>query len=248
LLFSAPVATIVLPIKDDSRLFAEGADMTDRRRVAFLFLLIFALAAWATFDFRAEYTHGKRLRTVREGKFYRSGQLTEAGFREAVRDLGIRTIINVQDELPDPKVWLGHLDRRTIPESALCDQLGVRYVWLAPDVLPPHEVEDHHPVVIDQFLEVLDDPAAYPVLLHCKAGLHRTGVLTAVYRMEYEGWSRRAAFRELRAHGFGDWVSTTANPYVDQYVFRYRPRASAAPRQASADAARRPGLRHPRVD
>ena len=222
--------------------------MTDRRRVVFLYLLMVALAAWGVYAFRADYTHAKRLRTVESGRFYRSGQLTEAGFREAVRDLGIRTIINVQDELPDPNVWHGHLDRSTVKESELCKQLGVRYVCLPPDLLPPHEVEEHRPVAIDQMLELLDDESVYPVLLHCKAGLHRTGVLTAVYRMEYQGWSRQAAFRELRAHGFGDWVSTTANPYIDQYVFRFQPRVPTAHRQASADSARRLGLRHPRVD
>ena len=79
--------------------------------------------------------------------------------------------------------------------------------------------------MIDEFVELMDQESTYPALLHCKAGLHRTGVLTAIYRMEYQGWSRRAAFHELRAHGFGDWVSTTANPYIDQYIFRYRPRA-----------------------
>ena len=222
--------------------------MHDRRRIACLLLLMFAVAAWATYDFRAEYTHGKRLRTVEEGRFYRSGQLTEAGFREAVRDLGIRTIINVQDDIPDPNVWHGHLDRSTVKESALCKQLDVRYVWLPPDLVEPREVENQRPVAIDQMLELLDDESVYPVLLHCKAGLHRTGVLTAIYRMEYQGWSRQAAFRELRAHGFGDWVSTTANPYIDQYVFRYRPRAEGTLRQMSADSARSLGLRHPRVD
>ena len=66
---------------DDGCLFAEGSEMLDRRSIGLL-LLMFAVAAWAAFDFRAEYTHGKRLRTVEEGRFYRSGQLTEDGFRE----------------------------------------------------------------------------------------------------------------------------------------------------------------------
>ena len=222
--------------------------MTDRRGAAYVLLLLFGVAAFATFAFRAEYTHAKRLRTVEPGRFYRSGQLTEAGFRDAVRELGIRTIINVQDDVPDPNVWHTHLDRETIKESELCRQMGVRYVWLSPDLLPQDELARRNPAVIEQMLDVLDDESSYPVLLHCKAGLHRTGVLSAVYRMEYQGWSRQAAFRELRAHGFGDWVSTTANPYIDQYVFRYRTRAEAATRQASADPARGIGLRHPRVD
>jgi protein-tyrosine phosphatase len=69
----------------------------------------------------------------------------------------------------------------------------------------------------------MDDPDIYPVLIHCRAGLHRTGVLTAVYRMEYQGWDMPAALREVKRNGFGETTCTTANPYVDQYVLRYQP-------------------------
>ena len=78
------------------------------------------------------------------------------------------------------------------------------------------------PAAIDEFLDLMDDPDAYPVLIHCKAGLHRTGCLTAVYRMEYQGWSPGEAYDELKAHGFGDWVCTSANDYVNEYVLQYR--------------------------
>jgi protein tyrosine/serine phosphatase len=74
----------------------------------------------------------------------------------------------------------------------------------------------------------MDDPTNHPVLIHCRAGLHRTGVLTAVYRMEYEGWSTREAFNELKSNGFGDSACTSANEYVSQYVLAYRPRSSRA--------------------
>ena len=62
---------------------------------------------------------------VEPGKFYRCGQLTQEGFREAVRELGIRTIINVQDDVPDPNVWHTYLDRDTCKESEVCKELGV---------------------------------------------------------------------------------------------------------------------------
>ena len=36
--------------------------------------------------YRAEYAHAKRLREVTPGRFYRCGQLTAAGFRDAFDD------------------------------------------------------------------------------------------------------------------------------------------------------------------
>jgi tyrosine-protein phosphatase SIW14 len=184
--------------------------------------------------YRAVYAHGKRLRLVDPDRgFYRSGEMTAEGFVDAFDRLGIRTVINVQDDFPDPDLNLTFFNRNTVRESELCARHGVRYVALAPDLIPRRTVGPHHPEVIDQFLSILDDERNFPVLIHCKAGLHRTGVLCAVYRMEYQGWSSDAAYAELKAHGFGDWVCTSANDYVEQYVLAYRrrPAGVAAARQ-----------------
>jgi hypothetical protein len=182
------------------------------------------LVAVPFLDFRAEYAHHKRLREVAPGVLYRSGQLTAAGFRDAVARLNIRTVVNCQNEFPDPDLAWSFWDRRTVRERDLCRQLGVRYIHLDPDLCPnrtdPHTV----PRVIDEFTHIVDDPANHPVLLHCKAGLHRTGVLVAVYRIKYEGWDALAAVAELKAHGFGDSVCTAANDYIQQYVLNYRPK------------------------
>ena len=104
----------------------------------------------------------------------------------------------------------------------MCQRLGVRYVLIKPDVILRRTVPRERPAAIDDFLNLMDDPDSYPVLIHCKAGLHRTGCLTAVYRMEYQGWSPGEAYSELKAHGFGDWVCTSANDYVNEYVLQYR--------------------------
>jgi tyrosine-protein phosphatase SIW14 len=172
--------------------------------------------------YRSVYAYAKRLREVDPGRLYRSGQMTAEGFTDAVRRYGIRTIINVQDEYPDPDLDQSFWGTGTIKERALCERLGVRYIHLSPDLVSRRLVEVCRPAVIEEFLAVMDDPASYPVLLHCHAGLHRTGVLAAVYRMEYQGWTPAAAWQEMRAHGFGPWVGTAANDYVAQYVLNYR--------------------------
>jgi protein tyrosine/serine phosphatase len=175
--------------------------------------------------FRDLYAYQKRLKEVVPGRFYRAGQMTADGFEDTLEKLHIRLVINVQDDFPDPDIYDSFLSARTVKESELCRRLGVRYEFIAPDLVFPAEAAEKHPRAIDRFLELLDDEANYPVLLHCKAGLHRTGVLAAVYRMEYQGWTPGEAFRELKAHGFGPWVCSAANQYVSQYVLHYRPRA-----------------------
>ncbi len=193
-------------------------------------LILIGLIAIPVVHYRAGYMHSKRLRIVTPGVFLRSGQLSADGFREAIEQHGIRTVMNLQNEAPDPEIPASFYDRGAVTrESQLCAQHGVRYRLLEPDLIPPHQLDTDRPQVIDQFLGEMDailaDPAQQPVLLHCRAGLHRTGLLTAIYRMEYEGWSLAAAVRELRANGFGDSKCHTGNDYLIQYLQCYQPRA-----------------------
>jgi protein-tyrosine phosphatase len=184
--------------------------------------------------YRWVYTHGKRLREVTPGVLYRSGQMTASGIAETVARFKIHTIINLQDEYEDPDIDLGYFTSVTIKESELCRQLGVKYVYIPPDLLPRRLVPPQRPRAIDRFLTLMDDRDNYPVLIHCRAGLHRTGVMTAVYRMEYDGWSPQQAIQELKANGFGEWPCTPANDYITQYILTYQRGVRNIPSVASS--------------
>lgn len=174
--------------------------------------------------YRAGYTNQKRFRVVTPEKFYRSGQFTASGLRNIIQTHGIRTVINLQEENRDPYMPETWLTRPQIRESDVCRELGVNYISLYGGEIVSPEVyaAGQRPQAIDQFLQILDDSSNYPVLLHCKAGLHRTGLFTAIYRMEYEGWTTAAAMQELRANGFGTFAATTKNVYIVQYVESYQ--------------------------
>lgn len=163
--------------------------------------------------YRYQYTELKRVRVVTEGKFYRSGQLTQKGFTEVIEKFGIRTIINLQDEDNDPSLGKG------LHEAEFCKKMGVNYVYL-----PPLLVAEGEPSTIEEFLAVCDDRNAYPILIHCKAGLHRTGTMAAFYRIEYEGWTAQAAMRELQINGFSLKQLHVKNPYIKNYLVDYIPR------------------------
>ncbi|MSR32009.1 MAG: hypothetical protein EXR99_10935 [Gemmataceae bacterium] len=196
-----------------------------------------AVVVYPILQHRNVWNNGRRLRMVEAGKMYRSGQLTVEGFKSAIARHNLRTIVNLQEDLPDPDVPISFWNRDTVKEKKMCQELGIRYLVVGPDLIPRHLVPEQRPKAIDEFLRVCDDPANYPMLIHCRAGLHRTGVLAAVYRMEYQGWSRDEAFREMKDHGFGDLACNNTNDYVIQYVLTFK--AGLRPRaEKPADAAK----------
>ena len=177
--------------------------------------------------YRATYGHAKRLREVTPGRFYRSGQLTASGFADAFEKYGIRTVINLQEEARDPLLPAGYLGEPRERESDLCGRYGVNYVSLDGGVLEANHSANAEPKLLSDYYKVLDDESNYPILIHCKAGLHRTGFLTAIYRMDKEGRAKDDAVRELRGNGFGTFAATDANLYVKRYVLDFRPRKGA---------------------
>ena len=138
----------------------------------------------------------RNLRVVREGVLYRSGQMTISGLRRAAHDLGIKTVISLRDAhhpgeaAPDAK------------EEAFCSKEEIAFHrivlgrWYAADGTTPAEVG------VREFREIMADPSNYPVLVHCLAGVHRTGACCAIYRMEQEHWSNERALREMKESGY----------------------------------------------
>ncbi len=173
---------------------------------------------------RSQYEQYRRLRVVTDGRVYRSGQLYGDGFRQAFQTYGIKTVVNLQEESEqvDPKIPRGYFRREKERESEVCKERNVRFVNLEGGVMDDSGAGGR-PKLTDDFLEVFDNDDNYPILFHCKAGLHRTGWMTAIYRMEYEGWSRTRALDELRANGFGTFKSTSDNDYIRRYLFEFAP-------------------------
>jgi protein tyrosine/serine phosphatase len=68
----------------------------------------------------------------------------------------------------------------------------------------------------NEFVRVVSDPGNGPVFVFCSDGLHRTGELTAIYRVAHDGWSVERALAEMDGLGF--------NPYyysLRQYVWTW---------------------------
>ena len=69
----------------------------------------------------------------------------------------------------------------------------------------------------------MDDPNAYPVLIHCFAGKHRTGALCSIYRMEYQHWTNEEAMQELKSLGYTNLdTEEDVQGYLESYVPRWK--------------------------
>jgi len=158
----------------------------------------------------------RALRVVEEGVLYRSGQLSRDGLNRVVVEYGIKTVVSLRYAEGD----------RTLPPDAAeeewCRERGIRYVRIRPREWSSATGEAPAEVGVRQFLGVMDDPANHPVLIHCYAGVHRTGAHCAIYRMEYQGWRPENALKEMVWVGY-DHLDT--EPDVREYLSAYRPRS-----------------------
>ena len=133
--------------------------------------------------------------------FYRGAQPDGRGFAELAK-LGVKTIINLTsfDALPD--------------EPAMVAEAGMKYVAIpmTTRVVPTAEQ-------LAQFLNIVNDPASQPVYVHCVGGKHRTGVMSAVYRMTEHAWTPDQAFKEMKKFKFG---ATFLHPEFKNFVYAYK--------------------------
>ena len=87
-----------------------------------------------------------------------------------------------------------------------------------------------HDGIQRKFRALLADPKNHPVLVHCFAGVHRTGAYAAIYRMEFERWSNARAIAELKACGYSNLDDEWD---VLGYLEQYRPSWAPAPEPTS---------------
>ena len=111
---------------------------------------------------------------------YRGAQPTGEGFAE-LKKRGIRTVVDLRSFHGDRELLKG---------------LGMRYVRIYCKTWHPEEEDTI------KILKVIEDPANWPVFVHCQQGADRTGCAVAAYRVVNEGWTMEEARREMEAFGF----------------------------------------------
>jgi hypothetical protein len=70
---------------------------------------------------------------------------------------------------------------------------------------------------IQQVLAIMADPQNQPVYIHCEHGEDRTGLIVALYRVFYEGWTAEDAHDEMMAMGHGHLGNQILTGAMDRY-------------------------------
>jgi protein tyrosine/serine phosphatase len=146
--------------------------------------------------------------------YYRGAQ-PEGDDYAALAQLGVKTVINLtsHDAVDD--------------EQALVEENGMRYLQI-----PMKTRVAPTPAQIEQFLSVVNDAASQPVYVHCVGGRHRTGVMTAIYRMTRDGISGQAAFKEMKQFKYGpDFLHPEFKKFVQTYDVKKAAAAASATQQ-----------------
>jgi protein tyrosine/serine phosphatase len=114
--------------------------------------------------------------------FYRSAQPTAEGFAAAQSRLNIQTVINLRESQTDAALLNGiKIVEQSVPMNAMF-------------------IKNEDVIAALKLIKAAQTKG--PVLLHCKHGADRTGVVVAMYRILYQGWTKDQAIDEMEHGGF----------------------------------------------
>ena len=131
--------------------------------------------------------------------YYRGGQPRGDEYSQ-LATIGIKTIIDLRD---DPKDYA----------KALTEQAGMKYINL-----PLNDKDYPPPDAASKFLSLVNDRENWPVYVHCAGGRHRTGAMTAVFRMTVQGWDAGRAYEEMKDY---DFYTRFGHKDMKRFVFDY---------------------------
>jgi protein tyrosine/serine phosphatase len=134
--------------------------------------------------------------------YYRGAQPQGRDYADLAA-LGVKTIVDLTAD-----------GEASATEASAVTNAGMRLVRIP---LTTHDQPSG--VAVATFLALVNDPANQPVYVHCQGGRHRTGVMTAIYRMTYDGWSPDRAYAEMQQFKFGP---AFLHASLKDFVYGYR--------------------------
>lgn len=137
--------------------------------------------------------------------YYRGAQPKGDDYRDLAA-IGVKTVIDLTKD--------GRDDEQGFVEAA-----GMKF-----HRIPLTTTDRPSDAAIAEFLSIVNDPASQPVYVHCQGGRHRTGTMTAVYRMTADHWTAAQAYDEMKQYRFEGFPG---HPELKDFVMHFAPSATA---------------------
>lgn len=131
--------------------------------------------------------------------FYRGAQPSQEEYKQLAH-LGIKTVIDLRN---DAKEYA----------KASAESSGLRYISF-----PMSDKKYPQADAAQKFLEIANNPENWPVYVHCAGGRHRTGVMTAVYRIMVDGWDMDRSYAEMKQY---DFYTAWGHRAMKDYIFDF---------------------------
>jgi protein tyrosine/serine phosphatase len=161
-------------------------------------LSIAVLAAAETKTNKLSRISIKNFGSVNEN-YYRGAQPQKQDYA-ALASLGVKTVIDLERE--------GEANEQHMVESN-----GMQFFRFEMNTSDRPDSK-----IVARFLKIVNDPANQPVFVHCHGGRHRTGVMTAIYRLDHDKWTADQAYSEMKQYDFGKGFGHGA---LKDYVYEY---------------------------
>lgn len=145
---------------------------------------------------------------VSAGRIYRSAQMNADGLSQVIQEQSIKSILNLRGGNSNQDWYQA--------ETSTAQRLGVQHYDFA--LSASQDVKDEE---IDRILETINR-APKPLLIHCKSGADRTGLIGALYLYSIEGKSAESADRELSIfYGHVPYLFWRDTVAMDHSFWRY---------------------------
>lgn len=145
-----------------------------------------------------------------DSNYCRGAEPAKGGIAALV-SLGVKTIVDLRSRY-DHTDEVGEAARR----------MGLGYYRLPLSVWDPPKDDE-----ADEFISLVTDKSKGPFFVFCADGMHRTGEVSAIYRVAVSRWSVELALEEMDEIGFNPYYYSLRN-YVWAYARRSRTHAGAA--------------------
>ena len=189
----------------------------NKKRIGFAVLaIVLVLVGKYVYDMNINHN----FETITEGKVYKSGVIPPDELESYINKYHIKSVVDLRfpgtgDEVNNPEIPA----ELTAEKEAIEKIKGVNYFNNGSDQVPK-------PENLKTFFRIMDNPANYPVLIHCYHGVGRAEMYSAIYRIEYENFTNEEARSGVRT--LVKWSSFDDGKPKGEFLKGYKSRKELA--------------------